>query len=404
MSGAVLPPQVPLCDTHNRESTAKVLGSVRDLRVEGDSLVGRLFVASSEYGVWSKIRDKHLTDVSWGVQPLETVEIKPGKTQEIQGRSFTAPADRSLFVHASWRLREVSVTPIGSDDRAKIRSLFLPGTHAMTELIRKWLEENFKLRAEATAEEAQTLWDGLADADRARAEEACREADDADDDDEDDDEDDDDDKPEAGKKSMHRVTRSSVVTEETRAAEEAERIRAASQEAAEKATAAERKRVATIKRLAGTEVPARARHPRDQRGLEDWPLQDGGHRARPPGPHRQRGRRRQHRPGGDGPYALRRGAGRARPQPRGRLHRRQPLGGDAGPRLHRPPRPLRHPRRLPRQRPDGRRAERPGGKRPVPHGPQRHHPHALRPGLPRQRRNAAGPRSGSWTWATATAA
>ena len=112
MSGAVLPPQVPLCDTHNRESTAKVLGSVRDLRVENDQLVGRLFVASSEYGVWGKIRDKHLTDCSWGVQPLETTEIKPGKTQIVQGRTFTAPADRSLFVHTgsppcTWGQRDV---------------------------------------------------------------------------------------------------------------------------------------------------------------------------------------------------------------------------------------------------------------------------------------------------------
>jgi hypothetical protein len=250
MSGAVLPAQVPLCDTHNRESTSKVLGSVRELRVENDCLVGRIFVASTEYGVWSKIRDKHLTDVSWGVQPLETSEIKPGKTQEIQGRSFTAPADRSLFVHTKWRLREVSVTPIGSDDRAKIRSLFLPETHSMKTLIRKWLEETFKLRTDATAEEAQALWDGLSDADRARAEEACREEDDEDEDEDEDDEEDE--EPAPAKKSLHRVTRSSVVTEETRAADEAQRVRT---EAAETAVAAERKRVAAIKRLAGKDVP-----------------------------------------------------------------------------------------------------------------------------------------------------
>jgi len=253
MSGAVLPQQVPLCDTHSRDSTSKVLGSVRTIRVEGDELVGRLFVASSEYGVWAKIRDKHLTDCSWGVQPLETVEIKPGKTQEIQGRSFTAPADRSLFVHSKWRLREVSITPIGSDDRAKIRSLFLPGTHSMTELIRKWLEENFKLRADASDEEAQTMWDALPAADRTRAEEACREADDDDDDDDDDDEDGD--KSAADKKTMHRVTRSSVVTEETRAAEEAERVRKASKEAFDQGRQAEIERVAKIRKAAGSDIP-----------------------------------------------------------------------------------------------------------------------------------------------------
>ena len=249
MSGAVLPAQVPLCDTHSRDSVSKVLGSVRDIRVEGDQLVGRLFIDQANYEVWSKIRDKHLTDVSWGVQPLETTEIKSGKTQEIQGRSYTAPADRSLFIHSKWRLREESITPIGSDDRAKIRSLFQGST--MNELIRKWLEENFsdKLRAESTPEEVQTFWDSLSNADRARAEEACREDDDEEEE-EDEEEEDDDGNP---KKTLHRVTRQSVVTEETRAAEANERIRS---EAHETAVASERKRCTSIRKAAGSDVPA----------------------------------------------------------------------------------------------------------------------------------------------------
>ena len=43
----------------------------------------------------------------------------------------------------------------------------------MNEMIRKWLEENMKLRAEATPEEAQTFWDGLKDDERVRAEKEC---------------------------------------------------------------------------------------------------------------------------------------------------------------------------------------------------------------------------------------
>ena len=264
MSGAEFPAQVPICDTHTRDSVERVEGSVRDIHVEGDQLVGRLFFDASKYSTWSKVRDKHITDLSWGVQPLETSEIKPGKSAEIQGRTFTAPADRSLFVHTKWRLREVSVTPIGSDDRAKIRSAAdLPNQSrkirslvqetTMTELIRKWLEENMKLRADATADEAQTFWDALKAEDRTRAEEACRESDDDDDDDDDDEDEDEDDADRPGKKRMHRVTRSSVVTEETRAAEEAERVRA---ETHKEAVATERKRVASIRKAAKNDVPA----------------------------------------------------------------------------------------------------------------------------------------------------
>ncbi len=141
MSGAEFPAQVPICDTHSRDSVDKVQGSVRQIHVDADQLVGRLYFDSSKYSTWSKVRDKHITDLSWGVQPLATVEIKAGKSQEIQGRTFTAPKDRSLFVHTKWRLREVSVTPIGSDERAKIRSLLQDIQDTTMKLsIRKWLE------------------------------------------------------------------------------------------------------------------------------------------------------------------------------------------------------------------------------------------------------------------------
>ena len=263
MAGAVLPAQSPLIDTHVRDSVQKVLGSVRDIRVESDQLVGRLYVAGSEYGLWTKVREKHITDVSWGVQPLESVEIKASQSREVMGRMFTAPNDRSLFVHTKWRLREVSVTPIGSDERAKIRSLlssFPPSSfpHMKTNL-RKWLETNFPehVRADSADAEVQTFWDALPAADRTRGEEAVRAADEdeEEDDDEEDEEDEENDAPPANKKTLHRVTRSSVVTEETRAAEEAERIRVATEEGEKAGRKKELARQATIRRLAGSDVP-----------------------------------------------------------------------------------------------------------------------------------------------------
>jgi hypothetical protein len=243
MTGMESVQQVPLCDTHKRDSIERVMGSVRDIITQGNQVEGVLAIASAEYAAWSKIRDRHITDVSAGFQPLDSIEIKAGQSKEIQGKLFTAPSGRSLFVHTRWRLREVSLTPIGSDQRAKIRSL--KGENSMNETIRKWLEENAKLRAEATPEEAQTFWDAMKSEDRTRAEEACR----AKDDEETDDEEEEDEEEEVETPSMHRVTRNSVVTTETRTAEEEGRIRA-------EGIVAERRRVASIRKAAANDVPA----------------------------------------------------------------------------------------------------------------------------------------------------
>ena len=118
--------------------------------------------------------------------------------------------------------------------------------------IRTWLESNLKLRSEATEEEAQTLWDSLSDADRARAEDACRDKEEDEDEDEDEDEED---EGEDGKKkpSVHRVTRHSTVTEEHRSAEEIERVRT---EAVEEGRTRELARQRKIRKLAAGDIPA----------------------------------------------------------------------------------------------------------------------------------------------------
>jgi hypothetical protein len=247
MSGMEPVTQVPLCDTHKRDSIDRVKGSVRAVTVNGDQVEGDLCVSDAEYPAWTKIREHHVTDVSAGFEPLETTEIKPGTSKVVAGRIFTAPKDRSLFVHTKWRLREVSLTPIGSDVRAKIRA---QGIDSMKEPIRKWLEVNMKLRAEATEEEAQTLWDSLKAEDRTRAEDACRDEEEEDEDDEDEDEDED---ATQNTPSTHRVTRHSVVTEEHRSAEELERVRT---EAVQEGRTRELTRQRKIRALAKGDIPA----------------------------------------------------------------------------------------------------------------------------------------------------
>ena len=388
MSGMEPVEQVPLCDTHKRDSVDRLKGSVRNIAVVGDHFDGDLCVDPVEEAAWSKIRNRHLRDVSAGFEPLQSTIIKAGQTGSAMGRSFTAPKDRPLEVHTRWRLRETSLTPIGSDSRAKIRNqampsplfeeearfnpnhdekgmfasaegssasaakasakaekagsgarskeakgkaatahakaaaahtkaaafhkslaqyhksqghaaqakahfaaakghreaasehrghvgrefanelhirLLLSGDSAVNETLRTWLEENLQLRAEATAEEAQTFWDTLSEADRTRAAEACRADDDDEDDDEDDDDDDDDDDTPAAKKKA----------DKKRAAEEALRVRSAASieavrgEALEEGRQAELHRQERIRSLAGSDVPAEVR---DRAIAEGWKM------------------------------------------------------------------------------------------------------------------------------------
>lgn len=118
-SGLVLPDsrQVPLLDSHQRDSTSTQIGSAREIRVDGSQVVGTLHFSSTAEDQWTKVREGHVTDVSAGYQALAKTYIPKDNTQTIQGKSYAGP----LNVVTKWKLREVSVTPIGADEQAKLR-------------------------------------------------------------------------------------------------------------------------------------------------------------------------------------------------------------------------------------------------------------------------------------------
>jgi len=122
MSGLEMPEsrQVPLMDTHSRYSTASVLGSYRDMRVEADQLMGRAFFSSAPEaeGPYTKVSEGHLTDFSVGYRQIQSVWVPDGETVKIKGRSFTGP----VRVTSRWRIKELSVCPIGADEMAKART------------------------------------------------------------------------------------------------------------------------------------------------------------------------------------------------------------------------------------------------------------------------------------------
>lgn len=126
MSGCQLPPggQVPLLDAHSRESVGDVIGSFRNMSVEqgphGPQLVGRCVFSATADGEapWQKVCEGHVTDVSIGYEVVASMEIRSGENAEVEGRVLEGP----LRVATSWRLFELSLCPIGADQKAKVRA------------------------------------------------------------------------------------------------------------------------------------------------------------------------------------------------------------------------------------------------------------------------------------------
>jgi hypothetical protein len=181
--GAKFADQVVLLENHMRWSVDTVFGSIRNLRVEGDQVLGRLFFAEGDdpaERAWNKVRQGHLTDVSPGYRALTYVDIKPNTTQRVNGKSYTA-GERTLRITTSWKIREVSLVPIGADEKAKIREEHsgraapLQGSEIMNEKLRKYLEY-LGLRADAEEQEAWAYLGKLTGENKTRAD-ALREED-----------------------------------------------------------------------------------------------------------------------------------------------------------------------------------------------------------------------------------
>lgn len=115
--------QVPFLESHARYATDFVIGSVRGVATTDSEAVGVIHFSKSDDAaakVFKKYEEGHLTDVSVGYRVLEYEDIKPGKTVEIGGRSYTA-GKRALRVTTKWELKEVSAVAIGADRNAKVR-------------------------------------------------------------------------------------------------------------------------------------------------------------------------------------------------------------------------------------------------------------------------------------------
>lgn len=126
--GAAFPEYLPLLDDHDRRGSKAVIGSARGFRQDGGQWVGRAYVAKPANDlddvsiIWSRVKDGHLRAVSLGYLPTEFIDIEPGRSEAVAGKTYRAQ-DRVLRVTTKWQPFELSLTPIGADRNALIRSL-----------------------------------------------------------------------------------------------------------------------------------------------------------------------------------------------------------------------------------------------------------------------------------------
>ena len=122
MKGAQFPSQVPLLNAHNRQGCESVIGHVKNIRAEGDELIGRVYFAKDTVSrnAYEKFRDGHMTDFSVGYSVDSVAKIAPGCEDTVHEKAYKA-GEIGMHIVTKWTLKELSAVPIGADPTAKAR-------------------------------------------------------------------------------------------------------------------------------------------------------------------------------------------------------------------------------------------------------------------------------------------
>ncbi len=113
--------QLPIVDSHDRSTIRNVLGSVRNLRVEGTELIGDAVFAkdAASQEAFDKLMDGHLTDFSITATPYAVTRIERGQSQPFRDQQVTGPAD--IVTH--WVPTDASLVAAGADETSTVREL-----------------------------------------------------------------------------------------------------------------------------------------------------------------------------------------------------------------------------------------------------------------------------------------
>jgi hypothetical protein len=112
--------QLPIVDSHDRSTVRNVLGSIRNLRIEGDMLVGDASFArdADSQIAYQKLLDGHLTDFSITADPLEGRTLKRGEHELWHEQEVVGPA----VIISAWSPTDASLVAAGADENSTVRS------------------------------------------------------------------------------------------------------------------------------------------------------------------------------------------------------------------------------------------------------------------------------------------
>ena len=111
--------QVPLLNSHNRAGIENILGSVRDIRVENNQVIGRLYFSqdTEAQSAFTKIKEGHLDSGSVGYSQVNSEWIEKGSSLDYKGTRY----EGGQLLTKEWALGEYSLVAIGADPNAKAR-------------------------------------------------------------------------------------------------------------------------------------------------------------------------------------------------------------------------------------------------------------------------------------------
>jgi hypothetical protein len=112
--------KLPIVDSHNTDSVTRVFGSIRNIVIEGDQLIGIPEFASDEQAqvVATRYNEGHLNDFSIEAVPLERQIVREGQSYTTrQGKVIEGPAE----IVTAWEPHNASICATGADPNSTVR-------------------------------------------------------------------------------------------------------------------------------------------------------------------------------------------------------------------------------------------------------------------------------------------
>ncbi len=122
--------KLPFLDSHQTDSTRRVLGSTINLRKANGQFLGTEHFSRLAEAELIKTSEGHLDQRSVGYHVDNYVRLEPGESGAVKGKTYTASETRALHVVTSWIANEESAVCIGADAGAGTRAATLPAQNS----------------------------------------------------------------------------------------------------------------------------------------------------------------------------------------------------------------------------------------------------------------------------------